>query len=73
MIFNSLLVLLTYIESTHILQDNAKLISQSAIKKFATSFMRKGNINLVNDVFKSIHSSGYKIDQVIVVTIDIYC
>ncbi|KAL0422295.1 UNVERIFIED_CONTAM: Pentatricopeptide repeat-containing protein, chloroplastic [Sesamum latifolium] len=45
-----------------VVKDNANLISQAAIKKFATSFMRKGNINLVNDVLKSIHSSGYKID-----------
>ncbi|XP_020552100.1 pentatricopeptide repeat-containing protein At1g10910, chloroplastic isoform X2 [Sesamum indicum] len=45
-----------------VVKDNAHLISQTAIKKFATSFMRKGNINLVNDVLKSIHSSGYKID-----------
>ncbi|KAL0357150.1 UNVERIFIED_CONTAM: Pentatricopeptide repeat-containing protein, chloroplastic [Sesamum calycinum] len=45
-----------------VVKDNANLISQTAIKKFATSFMRKGNINLVNDVIKSIHSSGNKID-----------
>ncbi|KAK4438286.1 Pentatricopeptide repeat-containing protein, chloroplastic [Sesamum alatum] len=45
-----------------VVKDNAKLISQLAIKKFATCFMRNGNINLVNDVLKSIHSSGYKID-----------
>ncbi|PIN04233.1 hypothetical protein CDL12_23233 [Handroanthus impetiginosus] len=46
-----------------VVKDHAKLISQPTIKKFAKSFMRKGNINLVNDVIKSIHSSGYKIDQ----------
>ncbi|KAK6156967.1 hypothetical protein DH2020_011215 [Rehmannia glutinosa] len=46
-----------------VVKDNAKLISEPAIKKFATSFMRKGNINLVNDVIKSIHYSGYKIHQ----------
>ncbi|KAG8368771.1 hypothetical protein BUALT_Bualt15G0081400 [Buddleja alternifolia] len=46
-----------------VVKDQAKSISQSVIKKFATSFMRKGNINLVNDVIKSIHSSGYEIDQ----------
>lgn len=48
----------------HIFQDNAKLISQHSIKKFATSFMDKGNINLVNDVIKSLHSNAYKIDPV---------
>ncbi|KZV30370.1 pentatricopeptide repeat-containing protein chloroplastic [Dorcoceras hygrometricum] len=45
-----------------VVKDNAKLISQQAIKKFATSFMDKGNINLVNDVIKSLHSNGHKID-----------
>lgn len=55
-----------YLLALHILQDNAKLISQPAIKKFAKSFMRKGNINLVNDVIKSIHNSDYKIDQVVI-------
>ncbi|XP_027113136.1 pentatricopeptide repeat-containing protein At1g10910, chloroplastic-like isoform X1 [Coffea arabica] len=46
-----------------IIKDNAGSISQSATKKFAVSFMKSGNINLVNDVIKAIHSSGYKIDQ----------
>ncbi|CAA0841495.1 Pentatricopeptide repeat-containing protein -chloroplastic [Striga hermonthica] len=46
-----------------VVKDNAKFISQPAIRKFATSFMKKGNINLVNDVIKTIHNSGYKIDQ----------
>ncbi|GER26731.1 pentatricopeptide repeat-containing protein [Striga asiatica] len=46
-----------------VVKDNAKFISQPAIRKFATSFMEKGNINLVNDVIKTIHKSGYKIDQ----------
>lgn len=49
----------------HFLQDNAELISEPAIKKFATSFMKNGNINLINDVIKSIHKSYYKIDQVL--------
>ncbi|XWS62810.1 hypothetical protein CRYUN_Cryun06bG0042400 [Craigia yunnanensis] len=44
-------------------EDNVELISQPAIKKFATVFMKLGNINLTNDVLKVIHSSGYKIDQ----------
>ncbi|XVF01132.1 hypothetical protein REPUB_Repub04eG0062000 [Reevesia pubescens] len=46
-----------------VVKDNAKLISQPAIKKFATAFMKLGNINLINDVLKVIHGSGYKIDQ----------
>ncbi|GFP99192.1 pentatricopeptide repeat-containing protein at1g10910 chloroplastic [Phtheirospermum japonicum] len=46
-----------------VVKDNAKLISEPAIKKFVTSFMRKGNINLVNDVIKTIHNLGYRIDQ----------
>ncbi|XP_075486863.1 pentatricopeptide repeat-containing protein At1g10910, chloroplastic isoform X1 [Primulina tabacum] len=45
-----------------VVKDNAKLISQHAIKKFATSFMDKGNINLVNDVIKSLHSNACNID-----------
>ncbi|KAA8545526.1 hypothetical protein F0562_020310 [Nyssa sinensis] len=46
-----------------VVKDNAGLISSPAIKKFATSFLKSGNINLINDVIKAIHSSGYKIDQ----------
>jgi hypothetical protein len=32
--------------------------------KFATAFMKLGNINLINDVLKAIDGSGCKIDQV---------
>ncbi|XP_022762316.1 pentatricopeptide repeat-containing protein At1g10910, chloroplastic isoform X2 [Durio zibethinus] len=46
-----------------VVKDNAALISQPAIKKFATAFMKWGNINFINDVLKVIHGSGYKIDQ----------
>ncbi|KAL6494516.1 hypothetical protein OROGR_031316 [Orobanche gracilis] len=46
-----------------VVKDNTKLISQPAIKKFATSFMRRGNLNLINDVIKTLHNSGNKIDQ----------
>lgn len=46
-----------------VVKDNARLISRPAMKKFATTFMRAGNINLINDVMKAIHSSGYKVDQ----------
>ncbi|GKV21171.1 hypothetical protein SLEP1_g31176 [Rubroshorea leprosula] len=48
-----------------VVKDNADLISRPAIKKFATVFVKKGNINLINDVMKVIHGSGYKIDQAI--------
>ncbi|GMQ01821.1 hypothetical protein CsSME_00048316 [Camellia sinensis var. sinensis] len=46
-----------------VVKDNAKLISEPVTKKFATSFLKLGNINMVNDVIKAIHSSGYKINQ----------
>ncbi|WCJ18296.1 Pentatricopeptide repeat (PPR) superfamily protein [Euphorbia peplus] len=46
-----------------VVKDNADSISQAAIKKFANAFMKLGNINLINDVMKAIHVSGYKIDQ----------
>ncbi|KAK6240948.1 Pentatricopeptide repeat - like 10 [Theobroma cacao] len=46
-----------------VVKDNAELISQPAIKKFATAFMKLGNINMINDVLKVLHGSGYKIDQ----------
>lgn len=45
-------------------QDNSGSISQAAIKKFGSAFIRLGNINLVNDVMKVLHASGYKIDEV---------
>ncbi|KAJ7002681.1 pentatricopeptide repeat-containing protein [Populus alba x Populus x berolinensis] len=46
-----------------VVKDNSKFISSAAIKKFAKSFVKLGNINLINDVLKVIHGSGYKIDQ----------
>ncbi|XP_059653447.1 pentatricopeptide repeat-containing protein At1g10910, chloroplastic isoform X2 [Cornus florida] len=46
-----------------VVKDNAGLIPQPAIKKFATAFMKAGNINLINDVIKALHSSGSKIGQ----------
>lgn len=45
-------------------QDNGDLISKPAIMKFATAYMKFGNINLINDVVKLIHGFGCKIDQV---------
>ncbi|GAU41358.1 hypothetical protein TSUD_390450 [Trifolium subterraneum] len=44
-------------------QDNATFISGPTTKKFASAFMKSGNINLINDVMKTLHSSGYKIGQ----------
>lgn len=46
-------------------QDNAKFISCPATKKFASAFMKLSNINLINDVMKTLHDCGHKIDQVI--------
>ncbi|CAM8900365.1 unnamed protein product [Rhodiola kirilowii] len=48
-----------------VVKDNAKLIRRPAMKKFANAFMNWGNINLINDVFKAIHGSGYKIDKAV--------
>lgn len=44
-------------------KDNTKLISKPAMKKFARAFMKLGNINLINDVLKAIHNSGFNIDE----------
>ncbi|KAK4567711.1 hypothetical protein RGQ29_003464 [Quercus rubra] len=46
-----------------VVKDNAGLISKPAVKKFATAFLKSGNINLINDVIKAIHGSGHKVDQ----------
>lgn len=46
-----------------VVKDNPGLISKLAIMKFATAFMKLGNINLINDVLKAIDGSGCKIDQ----------
>ncbi|PIA47372.1 hypothetical protein AQUCO_01400208v1 [Aquilegia coerulea] len=46
-----------------LVKDNAERISHASLKKFSISFMKKGNINLINDVVKAVHSSGHKIDQ----------
>ncbi|KAB5516297.1 hypothetical protein DKX38_026945 [Salix brachista] len=56
--------------SKYFCQDNAELISQAAIKEFASSFVKLGNINLIKYVMKVILGSGYKIDEVM--TIDLY-
>ncbi|KAJ9538047.1 hypothetical protein OSB04_030780 [Centaurea solstitialis] len=52
-----------YKDAYVVFKDNARLISRPAMKRFASSFMRFGNINLINDVMKAIHGSGYKIGQ----------
>ncbi|KAL5854667.1 hypothetical protein ACOSQ3_004528 [Xanthoceras sorbifolium] len=46
-----------------VVKDNAGSISRPAIKKFASAFIRLGNINMVKDVMKVIHGSGFKIDE----------
>ncbi|KAK9096045.1 hypothetical protein Sjap_021542 [Stephania japonica] len=46
-----------------VVKDNAKRISPHSLKKFAISFMKTGNVNLINDVLKVVHSSGHRIDQ----------
>ncbi|KAK1417658.1 hypothetical protein QVD17_26790 [Tagetes erecta] len=52
-----------YKDAYVVFKDNARLISRPAMKRFSSSFMRFGNINLINDVMKAIHNSGYKIGQ----------
>ncbi|KAK7331620.1 hypothetical protein VNO80_28357 [Phaseolus coccineus] len=46
-----------------VVKDNAKSISRPPTKKFAIAFMKSGNINYINDVLKTLHDSGYKLDQ----------
>ncbi|KOM54062.1 hypothetical protein LR48_Vigan09g272100 [Vigna angularis] len=46
-----------------VVKDNAKFISGPATKKFAIAFLKSGNINYINDVLKTLHDSGYKLDQ----------
>ncbi|WVY93288.1 hypothetical protein V8G54_032376 [Vigna mungo] len=46
-----------------VVKDNAKFISRPATKKFAIAFLKSGNINYINDVLKTLHDSGYKLDQ----------
>ncbi|XP_077211831.1 pentatricopeptide repeat (PPR) superfamily protein isoform X2 [Tasmannia lanceolata] len=50
-------------EAYVVMKDNAQLISKRALKKFSLSFMKSGNINLINDVIKASHNSGRRIDQ----------
>ncbi|ERM94004.1 pentatricopeptide repeat-containing protein At1g10910, chloroplastic isoform X1 [Amborella trichopoda] len=46
-----------------LVKDNSELISKSALDKFVTSFMKFGNINLINDVLRALHNNGYLINQ----------
>ncbi|GAV61142.1 PPR domain-containing protein/PPR_2 domain-containing protein [Cephalotus follicularis] len=46
-----------------VVKDYSGSLSQPAINKFSTAFMKLGNINLINDVMKVVHGSGYKINQ----------
>ncbi|KAJ6803178.1 pentatricopeptide repeat-containing protein, chloroplastic [Iris pallida] len=46
-----------------VMKDNSDVISMQSLEKFAVAFMKSGNINLMNDVLKALHRSGYKIDM----------
>ncbi|XP_020221257.1 pentatricopeptide repeat-containing protein At1g10910, chloroplastic [Cajanus cajan] len=46
-----------------VVKDNATFISRPTTKKFASAFMKSGNINFINDVLKTLHDCGYKPDQ----------
>uniref|UniRef100_A0A0E0C3J2 Pentacotripeptide-repeat region of PRORP domain-containing protein n=1 Tax=Oryza meridionalis TaxID=40149 RepID=A0A0E0C3J2_9ORYZ len=46
-----------------VVKDNAEFISRRSLGNFARSFMASGNINLINDVMKALHRSGWRISQ----------
>ncbi|KAL5973637.1 hypothetical protein ACLOJK_030291 [Asimina triloba] len=46
-----------------VMKDNAKVIPKPSLKKFVLTFMKSGNINLINDVIKALHASGQRIDE----------
>ncbi|KAK4271162.1 hypothetical protein QN277_019896 [Acacia crassicarpa] len=46
-----------------VVKDNAEFISRPAIKRFAAAFMKVGNINMINDVLKTLHGCGHKLDK----------
>lgn len=54
-------------------QDNASSISRRGSKKFTISFVKSGNINMLNDVLKTVHNSGHKIYQVGILHCLSYC
>jgi hypothetical protein len=45
-------------------QDFSECITDRSMEKFTNSFMRSGNVNLINDVLKAYHQSGNKISMV---------
>ncbi|KAK4794160.1 hypothetical protein SAY86_012154 [Trapa natans] len=50
-------------EAYLVVKDNVESISKPSLKKFATAFMKSGNVNLINSTLEVLHASGYKIDQ----------
>ncbi|XP_042461615.1 pentatricopeptide repeat-containing protein At1g10910, chloroplastic isoform X2 [Zingiber officinale] len=44
-----------------VMKDNSQSLSAKSLEKFAMSFMKSGNINLINDVLKALHRSGFQI------------
>uniref|UniRef100_A0A0E0FN72 Pentacotripeptide-repeat region of PRORP domain-containing protein n=1 Tax=Oryza nivara TaxID=4536 RepID=A0A0E0FN72_ORYNI len=46
-----------------VVKDNSEFISRRSLGNFARSFMASGNINLINDVMKAVHHSGWRISQ----------
>uniref|UniRef100_A0A0D3EQ70 Pentacotripeptide-repeat region of PRORP domain-containing protein n=1 Tax=Oryza barthii TaxID=65489 RepID=A0A0D3EQ70_9ORYZ len=46
-----------------VVKDNSEFISRRSLGNFARSFMASGNINLINDVMKAVHRSGWRISQ----------
>ncbi|XP_043687331.1 pentatricopeptide repeat-containing protein At1g10910, chloroplastic-like [Telopea speciosissima] len=51
-------------EAYVVAKDNAEVISRHSLKKFAVAFAKSGNLNMINDVLKAVHTSGHNIDQV---------
>ncbi|XP_020701892.1 pentatricopeptide repeat-containing protein At1g10910, chloroplastic-like [Dendrobium catenatum] len=45
-----------------VVKDNMEMISTPSFEKFAASFMKSGNINLINDVVKAFHCLGHNVD-----------
>ncbi|KAF3781595.1 Pentatricopeptide repeat-containing protein [Nymphaea thermarum] len=45
------------------MKDNIEYISSPSLERFLNSFMRSGNINLINDVLKACNKSSYRINQ----------
>ncbi|OAY66942.1 Pentatricopeptide repeat-containing protein, chloroplastic [Ananas comosus] len=46
-----------------VMKDNFEVISTHSLEKFVSSFMKSGNINLMNDVLKAFHRSGKHINE----------